>query len=265
MTLANGSKQMATTVGSAQPLPFTLLESVLYVPKCAFNLVSVSRLTRTLKCSVTFDDDFVFIQDRSTGQVIGAGRESQGMYYLSSPSVACTTASSPDLHHCLGRPSLSKLKKMVLSLSSLSCLNCESCQLGKQSRVSFPKCVVNRVASPFALVHSDIWGPSRIFSISRYQYFLTFIDDYSRGTWLYLMKSQSEVLSIFETFCAKTKNQFRTNIQVLRSDNVLEYFSINFLSSHGIIHQSSCAYAPDQQMEFQNARIGTNSHSFTPS
>ncbi|KAJ7982478.1 Retrovirus-related pol polyprotein from transposon tnt 1-94 [Quillaja saponaria] len=55
---------------------------------------------------------------------------------------------------------------MVPRLSHLSSLNCESYQLGKHTRVSFPKHSGFRAESPFHLVHTDVWGPSRSPSIS---------------------------------------------------------------------------------------------------
>ncbi|RVW71744.1 Retrovirus-related Pol polyprotein from transposon TNT 1-94 [Vitis vinifera] len=116
---------------------------------------------------------------------------------------------------CLGHPSLSKFQKMVPSFSSLSSLACESCQLGKHTRVAFPKRLNNRAKSPFELVHTDVWGPCRTASTLGFQYFVTFIDDYSRCT----------------------------------CDNAREYFSApftSFMPQHGIIHQSSCAHTPQQ-------------------
>jgi len=105
---------------------------------------------------------------------------------------------SPSLLHAqLGHPSLAKMQQLVPSLSKLSNLSCESCNLGKQSRNSFPISVLQRVSSPFALVHSDIWGPSRVKSNLGFQYFVTFIDDFSICTWLFLMKNHSELFSIF--------------------------------------------------------------------
>ena len=68
------------------------------------------------------------------------------------------------------------------SLSKLSNLSCESCHLGKQSRKSFSSSVSQRASSPFALVHSDIWRPSRVKSNLGFQYFVTFIYDFSRCT-----------------------------------------------------------------------------------
>ena len=58
----------------------------------------------------------------------------------------------------------------------------------KHTRISFSQCLNQRTKSPFEFVHSDIWGPSRAESTLGFRYFVTFIDDYSRCTWLFLMK-----------------------------------------------------------------------------
>ena len=63
------------------------------------------------------------------------------------------------------------------------------------------------------------------------------------------MKSRTELFSMFQKFFAEIRNQFHTSFRILRSDNALEYFSApfsTFLSSYGILHQSSCAYPPQQ-------------------
>ncbi|RVW47701.1 Retrovirus-related Pol polyprotein from transposon TNT 1-94 [Vitis vinifera] len=112
----------------------------------------------------------------------------------------------------LGHPSLSKFQKMVPRFSTLSSLSCESCQLGKHTRVSFPKRLNNRAKSPFELVHTDVWGPCRTASTLGFQYFVTFIDDYSR---------------------------------LIMPGNIFQPFT-SFMSHHGILHQSSCAHTPQQ-------------------
>ncbi|RDY10062.1 hypothetical protein CR513_05479, partial [Mucuna pruriens] len=81
----------------------------------------------------------------------------------------------------LRHPSLAKLKLMVPSLNKLSTLECESYQLGKHVRSTFPNHVNKRCNSPFSIVHSDIWGPSRVTSF-RFNYFVIFIDEYSQCT-----------------------------------------------------------------------------------
>ena len=46
--------------------------------------------------------------------------------------------------------------------------------------------------SPFELLHLDIWGPFHTLSIEGYKYFLTIVDDHSRFTWVYMLKSKSD-------------------------------------------------------------------------
>jgi len=157
---------------------------------------------------------------------------------------------SPDvIHSRLGHPSLSKLQAMVPSLSRLATLECQTCHLGKHVRSSFSSRPDPRAASPFSVIHSDVWGPSRVTSHLGFRYFVTFIDDFSRCTWLYLMKDRSELFTHFKSFCFEIQNQFQTSIKILRSDNAREYFSASFssyLSSQGILHQSSCPHTPQQ-------------------
>ena len=82
-----------------------------------------------------------------------------------------------------------------------------------------------------------------------FRYFVTFVDDYSRTTWLYLMKNRSELFSHFRAFCAEIHTQFHVYVQNLRSDNAKEYVSEQFKSfmlQHGILHQTSCVNTPAQ-------------------
>ena len=63
------------------------------------------------------------------------------------------------------------------------------------------------------------------------------------------MKDRSEIVSIITSFVNEIKTQFGKTIKVLRSDNAKEYFSSavsSFLSSQGILHQSSCPHTPQQ-------------------
>ena len=52
------------------------------LPQFSFNLIYVSKLTRTLNCSISFFPDYCLIQDLSTKWIIGRGRESRGLYIL---------------------------------------------------------------------------------------------------------------------------------------------------------------------------------------
>ena len=93
------------------------------------------------------------------GWTIDIGREFHGLFHLSSPSssTACASMDIPLLIHSLfGHPNISKFRVMVPRFSSLSSIECESCQLGKYTRVPFPKRLDHWTKSPFELVHTDV-------------------------------------------------------------------------------------------------------------
>ncbi|WJX59082.1 poly(A)-specific ribonuclease [Trifolium repens] len=99
------------------------------------------------------------------------------------------------------------------------------------------------------MIHSDVWGMSPIVSHARYKYFVTFIDDYSRFTWIYFLCAKSEVFSMFKKFLTYVETQFHANIQIFRSDSGGEYMSNEFqefLQQKGILSQRSCPNTPQQ-------------------
>uniref|UniRef100_A0A453T648 Integrase catalytic domain-containing protein n=1 Tax=Aegilops tauschii subsp. strangulata TaxID=200361 RepID=A0A453T648_AEGTS len=67
------------------------------------------------------------------------------------------------------------------------------------------------------MIHSDVWGPCEVRSISGHRWFVTFIDCFSHYTWLYLLKHKSDVCSVFKDLCALIKNQHGATIKTLRS------------------------------------------------
>ncbi|XP_062090704.1 retrovirus-related Pol polyprotein from transposon RE1 isoform X1 [Humulus lupulus] len=247
VTLADGSPSSVLGSGTVTPTPLLTLSSVLHLPNLSFNLLSVSQLTRNLNCCISFFPDHCLFQDLMTKKIIGKGHESGGLYVLdplSSTPIACPSVASAFEAHCrLGHPSLPLLKKLCPQYSKVSSLDCESCQFAKHHRVSLSPRVNKRASVPFELVHSDVWGPSPILSKPGFRYFVTFVDDYSRVTWLYLMKNRSELFPIFCAFCAKIQNQFNVHVRTLRSDNAKEYTSAQFQSymiSNGMLHETSC-------------------------
>ena len=180
-------------------------------------------------------------------QVIGRGCEFGGLYILETKvptPIACSGVVTPfKLYYLLGNPSLSLLKKLFPQYSSLSSLNCESCQYAKLHRVHLSRRVNKRASTSFELVYFDVWGPCPVLSPTGFKYFVTFVDDFSCVTWLYLMKSRSELFSHFSVFCSEIQTQFHVSVQTLRSDNAKKYLSESFQSfvlQNGILYQTLC-------------------------
>ena len=94
-----------------------------------------------------------------------------------------------------------------------------------------------------------MWGPCLVVSLTEFQYFVTFVDDYLRTTWLYLMKNLLELFSHFHAFYVEIYTQFHVLVQNLISDNANEYLSEQFQSfmlQNDILHQTSCVDTPTQ-------------------
>ena len=114
---------------------------------------------------------------------------------------------------------------MVTGLPLLSCKDgvCSSCVLRKHHWDSFDKCASWHDSVPLELVHSDLCGSLPSASFSGFKYFLTFIDDYSRFTWVYFLKIKSKVFNMFLAYKALVEKQFGYQIIKLRSNNGGEY------------------------------------------
>ena len=82
----------------------------------------------------------------------------------------------------------------------------EHCVYGKHNRVSFPT-GATRAKRKLELVHSNVFGPGSIPSLSGSKYYVSFIDDFSRITWLSFMKKKLRVLEKFIKFKALVENQ----------------------------------------------------------
>ena len=100
---------------------------------------------------------------------------------------------------------------------------CEGCIFGKQHRETFSVEKSYRARTPLEIVHSDICGPMQTSSIIDCKYFLTFIDNYSRKTWVYFLKHKFDAFGYFQQFKALVENQSGHCIKILRTDRGGEY------------------------------------------
>jgi len=84
--------------------------------------------------------------------------------------------------------------------------------------VSFPS-GAKREKHILELVHNDVFRPVSVPSLGNSMYYVSFIDDFSRNTWIFFLMKKSEVFDRFKEFKALVENQIEKNIKVLRMDN----------------------------------------------
>ena len=231
-------------------------------PDLSSNLIYVGQLVEE-NCSLHFDRSGCHVQDQASGQEIVKGPKVGCLFPLQSfsvpwsISVGCSAIANNShfWHKKLGHPNSVILTHLIKhgylsntnAFSSLS-FDCAPCKLGKSKSLPFPL-QGSRASTCFEIIHSDVWGMSPILSHAQYRYFVTFIDDYSRFTWVYFLRSKADVFSTFQTFVAYVETQFSTCIKTLRSDSGGEYMSHDFqsfLQQKGILSQRSYPYTPQQ-------------------
>ncbi|XP_048635048.1 uncharacterized protein LOC125608656 [Brassica napus] len=256
VSLPNGHKEPISHIGSIIVSPTITLHNVLYVPSFRFNLISVRCLLVDNNSSAHFYVDHCLIQESTEGLMIGRGSIFNNLYVLdtnvsASPTICASLLDDGQLwHQRLGHASLAKLLHVpgikALHKTSLSAVeNCPVCPLAKQRRLPFV--FHNHISSfPFDLVHMDVWGPFSVESTEGYRYFLTLVDDCTRVTWIYFLKNKSDVSKVFPAFIQHVHLQYKANIKSIRTDNAPELAFTDLVCKHGMIHQFSCAYTPQQ-------------------
>ena len=92
-------------------------------------------------------------------------------------------------------------------------------------------------------------GGYRVSAFCGARYFLSIIDDASRGVWVYLMKNKTKASQLIQNFCHMVHTQFNTKVKLLRNNKGNEFSSgpmKQFYTEHGILHQTNYVDTPQQ-------------------
>lgn len=239
--------------------------NVLYIPEAGGNLLSVSKLTAQ-GFKVNFDKKSCIILDSSGTKQIAIGDQTGNLYKLRKTEMANLVCEHKSVgcvhfwHSVLGHRDMEVVKGLqfnglVQGIDVKTCDNncksdqCSICLEGKLTRIKFPKESKNRSSAVLDLVHSDVCGPMETASASGKRYILTFIDDKSKYTTIFLLKCKSEVLDRFKEFVEFGKTKFGKKIKCLRSDRGGEYLGkdfLKYLAKEGIANQRTAPYTPQQ-------------------
>ena len=194
------------------------------------------------------------MKDLTTKKVLLQGRCENGLYPIRpsrSHALSSVRLSAEDWHARLGHPSTQVVQHVLASnklASSSRALThvCNACQQGKAHQLPFPRSW--SVASfPLELIFSDVWGPAKT-SSGGFQYYVSFIDDYSKFVWIYLLKRKCDVFDVIRDFLAHVERLLSRKILCVQSDWGGEYekLSNTFFRQLGIAHHVSCPHTHQQ-------------------
>ncbi|KAJ0845011.1 putative RNA-directed DNA polymerase [Helianthus annuus] len=183
-------------------------------------------------------------------KLIGVGDCQGGLYRMgmvrAKRQAMVTTYST--WHKRLGHPSNSKVPYFLKNVSMNSKDFCDSCVKAKFTRLPFPVSTTKTHAC-FDLIHCDVWGKYRTPSLTRANYFLTIVDDFSRAVWVFLLKHKDEASTYLLYFHKMVQTQFEKNIKRVRCDNGGEFTSnrmLEFYANEGIVLETTCPHTPQQ-------------------
>ncbi|CAI5457772.1 unnamed protein product [Closterium sp. Yama58-4] len=251
------------------------VKGVLHVPELAANLLSCSQLAKQeYICTFTMEGGTV----RKGGAVVMEAKLEKGLYLVpvcvpqvdkahgvEAGEAACSTRwrdveqVTADLLHLrmghAGRQQLvecvkkGELKGVEIKEGGGQPSKCPDCTTGKLPRTSFPTST-SRATAPLELVHTDVCGPMQTPDREKgSRYFIIFLDDYSRLSWVTLVKTKDEVAKVFKRWIRYAEREAGAKVKTLRSDRGGEYMGKDlesFLEDKGITHQLSVAYTPQK-------------------
>ena len=237
------------------------ISNVFYVPDLRSNLLSADQLLEK-GYIITFQKGACEIYDPSRGVITVIQMSGNRLFPLKIESArSCFLADVKDLswlwhfrygHLNFGGLQALQKKNMVLGLPQIAIPSkvCEECVVSKQHRAPFPQGKSWRAKKILELVHSDICGPIKPSSNGGKRYLITFIDDFSRKTWVYFLQEKSEDFSAFKSFKARVENEMGRTIKTLCTDRGGEYCSKEFevfCEAQGMQRQLTAAYTPQQK------------------
>uniref|UniRef100_A0A803P1W3 Integrase catalytic domain-containing protein n=1 Tax=Cannabis sativa TaxID=3483 RepID=A0A803P1W3_CANSA len=196
------------------------------------------------------DDHDWYADTRATNHI------AQGVEYLESKNpysgsdtLAIGIGKRLPISH-IGHPAPNVLAKILATLQIPTNIKdlkfCEACKRGKSHKLPY-SLSDSRASQPLELVHTDVWGPSHTPSKEGHRYYIHFIDDFGRFTWIFPLSLKSQSYNTFLQFKVFVEKQFGLPIKSVQSDCRGEYRSLaSFLSQHGVHFQHPCPHDHEQ-------------------
>nr|GFA75810.1 retrovirus-related Pol polyprotein from transposon TNT 1-94 [Tanacetum cinerariifolium] len=247
------------------PNSTSLLDRVYFVEGLGHNLFSVGQFCDS-DLEVAFRRDACFIRNLEGVDLLKGDRSTNlytiNLHEMASASPICLMAHDFSIKSWLWHQRLSHLNfdtindlarnDLVAGLPKFKYHKeylCPSCEQGKSKRASHPLKPVPNSRQRSHFLHMDLCGPMRIASINGKRYVLVIVDDYSRYTWVYFLRSKDEAPEVIIKFLKRITVLIQSPVIIIRINNDTEFKNqvlIEYLDTVGISHQMSSIQTPQQ-------------------
>lgn len=277
--VGSGSVQLQSNKGE-----LIILQNVLYVPMMIKNLISLSKLLATDEVEAKFDTTRCKLLKSSNLKVLAEAHVFDNLYRFqlrpvcAVPTVQVTARARTDRvdttmlwHARLGHVHESKLHTLCTDsslfrhpLPKLGTLPfCESCAKGKLKQTPYARTSAYRASKLLELVHTDLCGPVSTPSFAGSLYFMPFVDDFSRMTFVYYLKRKNEALETFQRYLTMAERQTDKQFKQLRTDCAGELTSTDFTdfyTTKGILQQVTVPYEWGCRKQASGSTISSENH-----
>ncbi|GKA93126.1 gag-pol polyprotein [Tanacetum coccineum] len=155
---------------------------------------------------------FISLNLNSSKSIVAANGDSMPLACIG--SVDTPFVASSDVYYISGLTiNLTSVSKICDSGYDVNFSVSDCCIYDQKTQEVVGKGHSNSISSstaPFDLVHYDVWGPAPVSTKRGFRYYVSFIDDFTRYTWVYLMKRRFDFLTVFKEFRALVKTQHST-------------------------------------------------------
>ncbi|KAJ9536026.1 LOW QUALITY PROTEIN: hypothetical protein OSB04_un000809 [Centaurea solstitialis] len=241
----------------------TMFKRVAYVEGLMHNLLSISQLCDK-NHKVSFSKKKCKVKNRRK-EVILTGVRQADIYIInmntSTDNFCFVSRASTDTnwlwHKCLSYLNFKTLNQLcinnlVVGLPDFRYTKvslCSACEKGKQTRASFKSKQMSSISSPLQLLHMDLFGPVNVQSIAGKKYTLVIVDEYSRYTWVFFLRSKSDAPEEIFLFVRKMEKLNNLSVRSIRSDHGTEFKNSTletFFDQKGISQNFSSIRTPQQ-------------------
>ncbi|GJT81212.1 retrovirus-related pol polyprotein from transposon TNT 1-94 [Tanacetum coccineum] len=238
---------------------------VYYVEGLGHNLFSVGQFCDG-DLEVAFRSNTCYVRNLEGDDLLTGGRDSN-LYTISISDMAasspiCLMSKATSTKSWLWHRRLSHLNFGTINdLTKLDLVDglpkfkygkdhlCSACERGKSKKASHPPKLIPSDYSKLELLHMDLCGPMRVASVNGKKYILVIVDDFSRFTWVYFLRSKDETPEIIKKFIAQAQLNYKAKVCKIRTDNGTEFKNATLKAYYeklGIMQQFSIARTPQQ-------------------
>jgi hypothetical protein len=242
------------------------IHQVLYVPGLQGNLLSIGQLAeKGIECRFSSQGAVLRLAGETLANARREGRnfvlyptlgayEARNTTVINGHSQEDPVSNSYELwHRRLGHIGDGKMKLLETTVTGVTGLAagmrqpCEACALSKSVRIS-NKDTPKQAEKRLERVYTDFWGPFTTPTSSGARYILTFTDDFTRKSWIYLVKARTELYEKFSEWQIRVERQCNERLQRIRCDNAGEYQALarDLRQRNGVVVEFTTPYTPEQ-------------------